>query len=74
MELFDNSKNMELVAESRKGQIVMVAEKLPDWVTHLIDKHIRPNPNPGISFKSMSDIDAVRKSYQALKGKQTDGE
>ena len=73
LEIFDNSKTMELVAECRKGQIVMVAEMLPDWVTRFLSNRLRPNTDRSVSYKSMSDIDAVRKSYQALKGKQADG-
>ena len=73
LELFDNSKTMELVAECRKGQIVMVAEKLPEWVARFLGNHLRQNSDQSISYQSMSDIDAVRKSYQALKGKQADG-
>jgi predicted ABC-type ATPase len=73
LEIFDNSKTMELVAECRKGQIVMVAKILPDWVARFLGNHLHPNSDPSVSYKSMSDIDAVRKSYQALKGKQADG-
>ena len=73
LEIFDNSKTMNLVAECRKGQIIMLSEKLPDWVTRFLGNHFRSHPNANVSIRSMNDIDAVRKSYQVLKGKQGDG-
>ena len=73
LELFDNSKTMELVAECRKGKIIMVTEILPDWVGRFLVTHLRQNSDQSISYQSMSDIDTVRKAYQAIKGKQADG-
>jgi len=73
LEIFDNSKTMELVLECHKGQIVMAAEILPEWVGRFLNNHRRPNADSGISYKSMRDIDAVRKAYYEQKGKQTDG-
>jgi predicted ABC-type ATPase len=73
LEIFDNSKTMQLVAECRKGKIIMLVEKLPVWVDHLLGDHRGPNSDPEISYKSMNDIDAVRKAYEALKGKQSNG-
>jgi hypothetical protein len=69
LELFDNTDSMVLVAEFKRGEIVMLAERLPRWVMQYLGNHLTPKSEPSNSPKDLSDIDAVRKSYQALKGK-----
>jgi predicted ABC-type ATPase len=73
LEIFDNSRTMQLVVECRKGEIIMLTEELPEWVEHLVSKRLHPNADTEIPYKSMSDIDAVRKSYQELKEKFRNG-
>ncbi|HEV2478685.1 MAG TPA: hypothetical protein VGS79_03440 [Puia sp.] len=69
LELFDNSKAMLLVAECRKGQIKMRTEVLPGWIVEYLGRHFTTSSTTDASPRSLSDIDAVRRSYQELKNK-----
>ena len=69
LELFDNSRTMLLAAECRKGQMIIVNENLPEWVTRYLGRHFKPVSDSNIVPNAMSNIDAVRKSYQDLKEK-----
>ncbi|HET6252912.1 MAG TPA: zeta toxin family protein [Puia sp.] len=67
LKLFDNSSVMTQVAEFRNGEIVTVAEKLPDWVNEYFGEFLKPNSDSKIAPRDLNDIDAVRRSYQAMK-------
>jgi predicted ABC-type ATPase len=69
LELFDNSKNMLLVAECRKGTFIMKNEELPAWVLEYLGRHLNATSAVNTSPQSLTDIDAVRKFYQKLKNK-----
>ena len=72
LELFDNSKTMELVAEYRKGQPIMESEKLPSWIVDYLGRHLSGAAAPDISQRALKDIDEVRKAYQILKDRTTE--
>jgi len=69
LEIFDNSQTMSLILESKKGQITIFAEKIPDWVIQYLGTHLKPSSGQATPPKEMDDIDAVRKAYQAKKRK-----
>jgi predicted ABC-type ATPase len=69
LKLFDNSRVMTQVAEFRTGEIVTLAEHLPHWVNLHFGDFLKPKSDQKPAPKDLSDIDAVRKSYQALKGR-----
>jgi predicted ABC-type ATPase len=69
LELFDNSKTMSLMAEVRKGQVIVVANPLPEWISSYLGKHLNPSNNPDSDIRDLSDLDAVRKKYESLKKK-----
>jgi len=71
LELFDNSKEMSLVAEYKKGQLVMQMENVPLWVVDYLGKHLSGMGKSDISQQTFKDIDAVRKSYQKLKNRES---
>jgi predicted ABC-type ATPase len=72
LKLFDNSSVMTQIAEFRNGGIVTIAEQLPDWVMEYFGVHLKPASDSKTHLKDLSDIDAVRRSYQASKGKTGD--
>jgi predicted ABC-type ATPase len=67
LELFDNTDSMVLVGEFKRGEIVVRAEQMPAWVEKYLGSHLRPRSNSNVPVNDLSDIDAVRKAYQALK-------
>ncbi|HVU98329.1 MAG TPA: hypothetical protein VHE34_24060 [Puia sp.] len=67
LELFDNTDSMVLVGEFKRGEIVMRLEVMPAWVVKYLGNHLRPRLDSSVPAKDLSDIDAVRKAYQALK-------
>ena len=67
LELFDNTDSMILVGEFRRGNIVMLADPLPEWVVNHLGNHLNPQPGQGSSLKDLNDIDAVRKAYRSSK-------
>ena len=73
LKLFDNSSAMTQVAEFRNGKIVSVAEQLPEWVSGYFGEFLNAESDSQISPKDLSDIDAVRRNYLAMKGRTTEG-
>lgn len=69
LELFDNSKTMTLMAEIRRGQLIMLANPLPEWVTTYLGQHIKPANNQQPNTRDLNDLDAVRRKYGELKKK-----
>jgi predicted ABC-type ATPase len=73
LQLFDNTKSIELKAEVKQGEIVYLGEQLPEWITmnlgHHLKKELKQEAKQGRSFRELSTIDEVRKSYQQLKDK-----
>ena len=67
LKLFDNSSVMTQVGEFQKGAIVMLAERQPEWSKQYLGRHLQQDAHSSTSVKDLNDIDAVRKSYQALK-------
>lgn len=70
IQLFDNSKSLQLVAEIKKGQILELNDPLPAWVEKHLSEHFSKEKK--ISEKKTLDMDSieeVRKSYQAFKQK-----
>ncbi len=73
LQLFDNSKNMELKAETRQDQVLHLAEQLPEWIIKNLGQHFKQGLNKEIkqelNIRDLSTIDEVRKSYEQLKQK-----
>ncbi len=70
IQLFDNSKSLQLVAEIKKGQIIELNDPLPEWVGKNLSEHFSKEEK--ISEKKTLDMDSiveVRKSYQAFRQK-----
>jgi hypothetical protein len=61
------------MGEFRGGEIVMLADQLPQWVIQYLGSHLKRAADSEIPSESMGDIDAVRRSYQALKDKLSGG-
>ncbi|HEY4109167.1 zeta toxin family protein [Puia sp.] len=74
LQLFDNSTVMTQIGEFRCGECVMLADSLPKWVLSYLGNHIEREEESGITPKDLTDIDAVRKAYQALKSKPDKGD
>lgn len=72
LELFDNTDSMILVGEFKRGKVVMLAEYLPEWVVRHLGRHLKPKADHNIPPGDLSDIDAVRKFYRALKARPGD--
>lgn len=69
LQLFDNSKSPELIAEITFGKIDYQIKTLPDWVTKYLNKYFHPKSKTKKEFKDMS-IDEVRNIYQNQKKNQ----
>jgi len=69
LELFDNSKTLSLMAEVRKGQVIVIADLLPDWISSYLGEHLKPPNNQESGVRNLSNLDAVRKKYEELKKK-----
>jgi predicted ABC-type ATPase len=73
LQLFDNTKSIELKAEVKQGEVVYLEKQLPDWITmnlaHHLKKELKQEKKQGKNFRELSTIDEVRKSYQQLKEK-----
>lgn len=68
LQLFDNSKSLQLVAEIKKGEVQQLHSSLPAWVANKLSAHF--NRNEIKKEKKVSDMDSieeVRKSYQEFK-------
>jgi predicted ABC-type ATPase len=68
IQLFDNSKSLQLIAEIKQGKIVELNEPLPAWVEENLSEHF--NKKQKVSEKKRIDMDSieeVRKSYRAFK-------
>ncbi len=70
IQLFDNSKSLELFVEAKRGEILRLENPLPDWIQNHLSEHLTQNKK--VTEKKIIDmdsIDEVRKSYQAFKEK-----
>ena len=70
IQLFDNSKSLQLVAEIKQGKIVELHEPLPAWVENHLAEHFSNEKK--VSEKKALDMDSieeVRKSYRAFRQK-----
>ena len=66
LELFDNSKQMIRIAEINHGQILELADSVPEWITKYLGKHLQPGLKQEKPIKDMT-FDEVRKTYQEEK-------
>jgi len=69
LQLFDNSASMELVAEIAKGQILHVAQELPEWILQYLGKRFVNEEQSEIKARDMNSVDEVRKRYLESKNK-----
>jgi Uncharacterized protein conserved in bacteria len=69
LELFDNSKQMIRLAQVNQGQIIKIAEHLPNWVTQYLGQHFQEQIQQQTKIRDLGNIDEVRKSYEELKNK-----
>ncbi|HEY4194266.1 MAG TPA: hypothetical protein VGM63_01940 [Mucilaginibacter sp.] len=60
---------MNLVAEIRKGKVIVIDDSVPEWITAYLGQHIKPANNQEPTIRGLSDLDAVRKKYEELKKK-----
>ncbi len=70
IQLFDNSKSLQLCIEARRGEILRLENPLPAWVQNHLTEHVTQNKK--VAEKKtidMNSIDEVRKSYQVFKEK-----
>jgi len=70
IQLFDNSKSLQLIAEIKQGKIVELHAPLPAWVENHLTEHFSKEQK--VSEKKTLDMDSieeVRKSYQAFRQK-----
>ncbi|HWK04159.1 MAG TPA: hypothetical protein VNS58_11040 [Puia sp.] len=68
LQLFDNSVNMQLVAEINKGQIVHAARQLPTWITQYLVQLFNIDIKLETKARDLNSIEEVRKRY--LENKQ----
>ena len=66
LELFDNSKQMTRIAEITHGQILELADSVPEWITKYLGKHLQPGLKQEKPIKDMT-FEEVRKTYQESK-------
>ncbi|HEY2726743.1 MAG TPA: hypothetical protein VGI61_06195 [Parafilimonas sp.] len=69
LQLFDNSKTANLLAEISKGEITYVAQRLPDWITQYLSQHFQQKLQPKIKIKDLKNISEVKKAYRKLRHK-----
>jgi predicted ABC-type ATPase len=69
LQLFDNSVAMELVAEIAKGQVLHVAQELPEWVLQYLSKRFVKEDQSEVKARDMNSVDEVRKRYLESKNK-----
>ena len=68
LQLFDNSKVMELMAEINSGKVVYARKSLPLWITQNIKQIFNPRIKSKIEARDLRSIDEVRRRY--LEGKK----
>jgi predicted ABC-type ATPase len=69
LELLDNSKNMTLMAEIRKGEVLYLSQSLPKWISKHFSSHLKEDPKEQTSVRNLDTLDEVRKMYDRLKKK-----
>jgi hypothetical protein len=70
IQLFDNSKSLQLIAEIKQGEIIQLHTTLPAWVKNHLSEHFTQDKK--VAEKKtldMDSVDEVRKSYQAFRQK-----
>ncbi len=70
LQLFDNSKSLQLVAEITKGEVQQLHVALPGWVATNLSRHFNQEEiQKEKKAADMHSIEEVRKSYQEFKKK-----
>jgi predicted ABC-type ATPase len=69
LQLFDNSKKVQLLADIRQGEKTYVVQELPDWILQHLGSHFQQKLKQEIKVKDMKNIDEVKKAYKKLTGK-----
>lgn len=68
LQLFDNSKSLQLIAEIKKGEVQQLHSSLPDWIANKLSGHFNRNEiKKEKKVLDMESIEEVRKSYQDFK-------
>lgn len=70
IQLFDNSRSLQLVIEAKQGEISQLHSPLPAWVLNHLSSHL--NPDSSIPEKKVIDLNSiadVRNKYQSLNKK-----
>lgn len=70
LQLFDNSRKTDLIAEINKGQIIYLAQPLPDWIIKYLSEHFQQKTKTEIQIKDLKSISEVRDAYEKLKQKR----
>jgi len=63
LQLFDNSKSLQLLAEVNFGKIAYQIKSLPIWVTKYLTKYFEPQSKRKKELKDLS-IDQIRDFYR----------
>jgi len=63
LQLFDNSKSLQLLAEVNFGKIAYQIKTLPIWVTKYLTKYFEPQSKRKKELKDLS-IDQIRDFYR----------
>jgi predicted ABC-type ATPase len=69
LQLFDNSKKVQLLADIKRGMIIYANEKLPAWVSKYLGQHFQQKIEQQIKVKDMKHIDEVKSAYKKMKHK-----
>lgn len=69
IQLFDNSETTRLIVEIDQGQIVFLADYLPEWVKNYFTQYLQQQTKEETKIRDLSNIDEVRRRYEHLKGK-----
>jgi predicted ABC-type ATPase len=72
LKLFDNSTALTQIGDFRSGQIIMLANSLPKWVSTYLDRHVQFSEGTEDTNRYLADIESVRKAYRILKNKSGD--
>lgn len=69
LQLFDNSKKVQLIADISKGEIISVAKDLTNWIIQYLGQHFQQKIKQEVKIKELKDIGEVRKAYKKLRHK-----
>ena len=72
LQLFDNSVTLELVAEITKGEVVYIADALPEWVMQYLGQKLTKKVKSETKARDLNSIDEVRKRYFENRGRQAE--